>query len=196
MADDDLEELLEPGATTFDDVVAETVGEDLARQGWDGDAGALALEDVAKVLKVRVTAADAALAQLEGGDVCATEDLVVGVHVTAHAMRSWVADLYMALFVSLFCSLYLSVFTYLVISGSCTGRKKEGEKGSPQSLRSSLEDRRSRQSSAGAYRAWIAEWVGGIVSQAHRGPSCPGRTPCWRCYRDSFKLVAVVDTED
>jgi hypothetical protein len=79
------------------------------------------------------------------------------------------------------------------MSGSCTGREKEGEKGSPQSLRSSLEGRRSRQSSAGAYRAWIAEWVGGIVSQAHRGQSCPGRTPCWRYYQDSFKLVAVGD---
>lgn len=69
MADDDAEELLEAGAAALDDVVGEAVGEDLARQGGDGDAGALALEDVAEVLKVAVAAADGAVAQFEGGDV-------------------------------------------------------------------------------------------------------------------------------
>lgn len=92
--DDDLEELFQAGAAALDDVVAEAVGEDLSRERGDGDAGALALEDVAEVLKVGVAAADAALAQLEGGDVCAAEDLVVGVHVAAHAVGSRVADLY------------------------------------------------------------------------------------------------------
>lgn len=91
--DDDLEELLQAGPAALDDVVAEAVGEDLSRQGGDGDAGALALEDVAEVLEVGVPAADAALAQLEGGDVGAADDLVVGVHGAPDAVRSRVAHL-------------------------------------------------------------------------------------------------------
>lgn len=93
MADDNLEELLEPRTATLDDVVAEAVGEDLAGERRDGDASALALENVAEVLKVGVATADAALAQLEGGDVGAAHDLVVGVHVATHAVGSGVANL-------------------------------------------------------------------------------------------------------
>lgn len=93
MADDDLEELLEAGAAALDDVVGEAVGEDLAGQGGDGDAGALALEDVAEVLEVAVAAAHAALAQLEGGDVGAADDLVVGVHVARGAVGARAAHL-------------------------------------------------------------------------------------------------------
>lgn len=87
VSDDDLEELLEAGATAFDDVVGEAVGEDLAGERGDGDAGALALEDVAEVLEVAVAPAHAALAQLEGGDVGAAHDLVVGVHVPRRPVR-------------------------------------------------------------------------------------------------------------
>lgn len=93
MADDDLEELLEALAAVLDDVVAEAVGEDLAGQGRDGDAGALALEDVAKVLKVAVAAAHRRLAQLERRDVGPAQDLVVRVHAAAHAVGSRVAHL-------------------------------------------------------------------------------------------------------
>lgn len=93
MTDDDLEELLEACATTFDNIVAEAVGEDLSGQRRNSDTGALALENVAEVLEVGVSTTDAALTELEGGNVCAAEDLVVCVHVTAHAMCSWVADL-------------------------------------------------------------------------------------------------------
>ncbi len=85
MADDDAEELLEPGTAALDDVVGEAVGEDLAGQGGDGDAGALALEDVAEVLEVAVAAVDGALAQLEGGDVGPADDLVVSVHAARRA---------------------------------------------------------------------------------------------------------------
>lgn len=93
VTDDDLEELLEACTTTFDNIVAEAVGEDLSGQRRDSDTGALALENVAEVLEVGVSTTDAALTELEGGNVCAAEDLVVCVHVTAHAMCSWVADL-------------------------------------------------------------------------------------------------------
>lgn len=93
MADDDLEELLEALAAVLDDVVAEAVGEDLARERGDGDAGALALEDVAKVLKVAVAAAHRRLAQLKRRDVGPAQDLVVRVHAAAHAVGSRVAHL-------------------------------------------------------------------------------------------------------
>ncbi len=93
VADDDLEELFETGAPALDDVVGEAVGEDLAGEGRDGDARALALEDVPEVLEVAVPPAHAALAQLEGGDVGPADDLVVGVHVPRRAVRARVADL-------------------------------------------------------------------------------------------------------
>lgn len=93
MADDDLEELFQAGPPTLNHVIAEAVGEDLAGQRGDGHASALALEDVAEVLKVGVAAAHAALAELEGGDVGPAEDLVVGVHVAADAVGARVADL-------------------------------------------------------------------------------------------------------
>lgn len=93
MTDDNLEKLFQPGATALDDIVAEAIRKDLSRQRGDGHAGALALENVAKVLKVGVATADAALAELEGGDVGAAEDLVVGVHAAADAVRPGVANL-------------------------------------------------------------------------------------------------------
>ena len=77
----------------FDHIVAEAVGEDLARQGWDGDTGRLALEDITKVLEIRVAPAHAAMPQLESGDVSAADDLVVGVHVAAHAVRARILNL-------------------------------------------------------------------------------------------------------
>ncbi|KAI6763631.1 hypothetical protein HG531_013019 [Fusarium graminearum] len=62
VSNNDLEELLKACPAALDDIVTKAVGEDLARQGWDGYPGALTLEDVAEVLEVRVAAADAALA--------------------------------------------------------------------------------------------------------------------------------------
>ena len=69
VADDDLEEALQPLAAVLDDGVVELVEVDLARQRGDGHARRLALQDVAEVLKVRVAAAHGRGAQLERGDV-------------------------------------------------------------------------------------------------------------------------------
>jgi hypothetical protein len=80
MPDHDLQEPLQALTSVLDDVVAEAVGKHLSRQRGDGDAGGLALEDVAEVLKVRVAAAHDGGAQLEGGDVGAGMDLVARVH--------------------------------------------------------------------------------------------------------------------
>lgn len=85
MPHDDPQELLQAGAPALDDVVGEAVREDLAGERGDGDAGALALEDVAEVLEVAVAPAHAGLAQLEGRDVGPAHDLVVGVHVARRA---------------------------------------------------------------------------------------------------------------
>lgn len=93
MAHDNLEKLFQPGAPSLNHVIAEAVRKHLAGQRGNGHASALALENVAKVLKVGVAAVDAALAELECGDVGAAEDLVIGVHGAADAVRSWVADL-------------------------------------------------------------------------------------------------------
>lgn len=93
MAHHDLQELLQALPPALDDIVAETVRKHLPRQRRDGDARALALEDVAEVLKVRVAAAHSALPQLEGRDVGPADDLVVGVHVAADAVCARVADL-------------------------------------------------------------------------------------------------------
>ena len=52
----------------------------LSRQWRNRHPRALALEDIAKVFKIRVAATDDGIAQLEGGDVGARVDLVGGVH--------------------------------------------------------------------------------------------------------------------
>lgn len=88
-----LQKLLQPCPSPLNNIVAEAIRKDLAWKRGDGDPGALALEDVAEVLEVGVAAAHARLAQLEGGDVGAAQDLVVGVHVAADAVGAGVAHL-------------------------------------------------------------------------------------------------------
>lgn len=65
----------------FDDVVAESVCEDLARQRGDRDARALAFKDIAEVLEVGVAAAYDGVFQFEGGDIGAADDFIGGVHI-------------------------------------------------------------------------------------------------------------------
>lgn len=76
VTDDNLQKPLETFSALLDDGIVELVEVDLSGQRGNGDAGALALEYVAKVFKVGVTATDAAVAQFERGDVCAQADLV------------------------------------------------------------------------------------------------------------------------
>lgn len=88
-----LQEPLQSLAAMLDHVVAEAVGEHLARERGDGDARALSLQDIAEVLKVRVAAAHDGVFELEGGDVGAADDLVRGVHVAGCAVGLGVAHL-------------------------------------------------------------------------------------------------------
>ena len=74
-------------------IVTKPICKNLARQRWDRNARRFPLEDIAEVLEIRVPPTHAAVAELERGDVGATEDLVVGVHVAAHAVGAGVLDL-------------------------------------------------------------------------------------------------------
>ena len=77
----------------LDHVVTEPVCEHLAGQRGNGDAGGLALQDVAEVLEVGVPATDDAVFELEGGDVGAADNLVGGVHLAGCAVGLGVLDL-------------------------------------------------------------------------------------------------------
>lgn len=93
MSHHNLQEPLQTFPPMLNHIVAKAVREHLAWQRWDRDPRALALQDVAEVFEVRVAAAHAAMAQLEGGDVGATYDLVVCVHAPTYAVRARVLDL-------------------------------------------------------------------------------------------------------
>lgn len=74
-------------------IIAKAIRKHLPRQRRDRNARALALQDVAEVLEVGVAAAHRRLAQFEGRDVGAAQDLVVGVHGAADAVGAGVLDL-------------------------------------------------------------------------------------------------------
>ena len=69
VANDNLQKALQALSAVLDHVVGEAVGEDLAGQRGDGDARRLALQDVAKRLKLAVPAADRRRLELEGGEI-------------------------------------------------------------------------------------------------------------------------------
>lgn len=81
MARYDLQKPLKSLTSVLDHIIAKPVCEDLPRQRRDGHARALALQDIAEVLKVRVAASHDRVLELEGGDVGAADYLVGGVHV-------------------------------------------------------------------------------------------------------------------
>jgi len=93
MSNYNLQEALKTLSPVFYDIVAKSVCEHLAWQWGDGHPCALPLQDVTEVFEIRVTTADAAMAQFEGGDVGATYNLVVCVHTTAYTVCTWVLDL-------------------------------------------------------------------------------------------------------
>lgn len=69
MADDDLEEALQPPPPLLDHAVVEAVQVDLARQRRDADARRLALQEVTEDFEVGVAPADLRAAEFEGWDV-------------------------------------------------------------------------------------------------------------------------------
>lgn len=95
MSSDDLEEALQTLTTVLDDVVAESVGENLSGERGDRDARALALQDIAEILEIGVPAAHDGVFQFEGGDVGSAHNLVRRVHVARCAVSLRVADFYL-----------------------------------------------------------------------------------------------------
>lgn len=76
----DLQKPLQPFPSMLNHIIAEPVREHFSWERRNGDARGLALEDVAEVLEVGVSAADDGVPELESGDVGAGVDLVGGVH--------------------------------------------------------------------------------------------------------------------
>lgn len=88
-----LQEPLQPLPPVLNHIIAKTVRKHLPRQRRYGHARRLALEDVAEVLKVAVAPAHGRVLELEGGDVGAAHDFVVGVHGARCAVGLGVFDL-------------------------------------------------------------------------------------------------------
>jgi len=88
-----LQEPLKTLTPVLNDVVTEPVREHLTRQRGNSNSRALALEDIAEILKVGVAATHDRVLQLEGRDVGSADDFVRGVHVPGCAMGLGVADL-------------------------------------------------------------------------------------------------------
>lgn len=77
----------------FNYIITKSIRKHLSGQWRDGDSRTLPLQNVAKVFEVRVAPSHGAMLELEGGDVGAADDLVVGVHAAGSAMSLWVLDL-------------------------------------------------------------------------------------------------------
>lgn len=77
----------------LNDLVTEAIRENFARQWWYRHARRLALQNVSKVFKVAVTTPYGGGFELEGGDVCSTEDFVRCVHGAANAVSLGIAHL-------------------------------------------------------------------------------------------------------
>lgn len=75
-------------------IITKPIRKHLPRQRRDRDTRALALQDIAEVFEVGVAAADGAVFELEGGDVGAADDFVVGVHAARGAVGLRILDLW------------------------------------------------------------------------------------------------------
>lgn len=77
----------------FDHIITEAICEDLAGQRWDRDTSRLSLKNIAKIFEVGISSANTAVTKLEGGDICAADNLIVCVHVTTHSMGAGILNL-------------------------------------------------------------------------------------------------------
>jgi hypothetical protein len=88
-----LQEALQALSSMLNDVVRETVGKYLSRERRNGHTGRLALQDITEVFEIRVAAPDTTMAEFKGGDIGSAKNLVVCVHVAAHAVSARVPHL-------------------------------------------------------------------------------------------------------
>jgi len=89
------QEPLQPFPPTLNDLVGEAVGEDLAGKRGNVNARGLALEDIAKGLKVGIPSAHERMSQLECRDIGLAHDLVVSVHLAAESVSLRISDFYL-----------------------------------------------------------------------------------------------------
>lgn len=69
MSGDDGQEAFQPFPSGLNDLVGESVGEDLPWERRDVDSGRLVFKDITERLEIRVPAAHNGVAQLEGGNI-------------------------------------------------------------------------------------------------------------------------------
>jgi len=140
MSHHDFQKAFQSFPTLFNDSVVELVEVHLARQRWYRHSCALALQDVAEILKVTVTTADGAIAQLEARDVGRHGDEVRRVsRIGRQAMGLRVFDLYNTVSIPLY-------------------PRRDDPGASPQSQGNSPEVRKSLRSSVVENLAWPAYW--------------------------------------
>jgi len=141
MAHHNLQKPLQPLPPMLNHIITKPIRKHLPRQRRDRDTRALALQDIAEVFEVGVAAADGAVFELEGGDVGAADDFVVGVHAARGAVGLRILDLWV----------WREV---LVIGGEGCG----GGGAVLLSQGSFRGARKSPRSSAGVHRALPASW--------------------------------------
>lgn len=93
MPHDNLQEPLQSFPPMLNHIVTESIGKDLARQGWNGNPRRFPFQDIAEVFEVGVASADGAVLEFERGDVGTADDFVVGVHASVGAVGLGVLDL-------------------------------------------------------------------------------------------------------
>lgn len=93
MSNHNLQESLQALSPMLNHIITESIRKDLSRQRRNCDSRRLSLQDIPKVFKVRITPPYVAVAELEGGNIGATYDLVVGVHIAAHSMSARILHL-------------------------------------------------------------------------------------------------------
>jgi hypothetical protein len=93
MANNNLQEPLKAFPPVLNHIVAKAIRKDLSRQRWDRNARRLSLQYISEVLEIGVSPSYIAMSELKGWYVRAAEDLVICVHIAAHAMSAGVLDL-------------------------------------------------------------------------------------------------------
>jgi len=95
MSDHNLQESLQALPPMLNHIITKSIRKDLSRQRWNRNPRRLPLQDIAEIFEVRVAPPYTTVAELEGGNIGTTYDLVVGVHAAAHSMCAWILDLYL-----------------------------------------------------------------------------------------------------
>lgn len=95
MSDHDLQKPLQPLPSMLNHIITKPVRKHLPRQRRDSNSGALTLKDIAEIFEVGVTAPYGGGLKLEGRNVGSANNLVVGVHMAAYAVRLRIANLYL-----------------------------------------------------------------------------------------------------